>query len=136
MLKNVGTIIRKIAAKVTGLNDQDIQQLNEVAPELILRVRDNTTSNIQDVFDGLTDEDKKLLLAFVVYKRQNITTGPTDNPNSEDAAKILHGELYEDVKDSEADDMIDKNLREQLNKAGLKVPRVKKVKTLKKNKGD
>ena len=81
-MKGISSIIRKLAANAVGLSDKHIDLLNNTAPKLILRIRDEVESKSGKPFEGFTDEDKKLLLAFVVYKRQNITTSPTDRPNS------------------------------------------------------
>jgi len=127
-MNTLSAVVRKIAANAVGLNDKHIELLNNVAPKLVLRIRDKVESGSEKPLEGLSDEDKKLLLAFVVYKRQNITTGPTDKPNSEDAAKILNDELYKDLSNSKKKYEMSKELAEQLNKAGLKVPMPKEVK--------
>jgi len=135
MKKNLSNVVRKLAANIQGLTDFDIDLLNNKAPRLVLIVKDNLESNASDPYKGLSDKDKNLLLAFVVYKRQNITTSAVDKPNSEDAAKILHDEVY-DLPEKNKLEKINNDLSEQLNKAGLSVPTPKKVKDVKKNKGD
>lgn len=135
-MKSISSVIRKLAANAAGLSDKDINLLNNVAPKLVLRVKDNVESKSDKPFEGLSDDDKKLLFAFVVYKRQNITTGPTDKPNNEDAALIMNDGLYKDLPNKQKLDMIEKDLAEQLNKAGLQVPMPKKAKNVNKDKGD
>jgi hypothetical protein len=135
-MTSLSTILRKLAANAAGLSDKHLDLLNKVAPKLVLRIRDSVEAKEDNPLSSLTEEEKKLLLAFVVYKRQNITIGPTDKPNSEDAAKIMNDELYTDLSNKDKSKKILKELTEQLNKAGLKVPMPKEVKDVKKNKGE
>lgn len=107
-----------------SLTQEDIQDLNARAPVLVKKVKENLEDKA-DPFKGLSERDKRLLLAFVVYKRQNITTEPTDRPNGEDAAKILHGKVYsldgtEKEKKEQLEHMED-DLKKQLTKAGIEI---------------
>jgi len=107
-----------------GLSDRDIRSLNKDAPRLIEVVRNNIALDENKPFAGISDEDKRLLLAFVVYKRQNIATTPTDNPNDEDAARILNKRVFKDEsRKSQKKGLksLEKELAEQLTKAGLPV---------------
>lgn len=108
---------------IETLTEEDIKNLNERSPELIKKVREN--SGTDDPFKDFSDDDKLLLLSFVIYKRQNIATPPTEDPNVEDSAKVLHGEVYkitgDKKEDKEARDNIEKDLIKQLAKAGLNV---------------
>jgi hypothetical protein len=135
-MKAVSTLIRKYAANAVGLDDVKIDLLNRVAPKLVIGIKEKVESGEKEPLKDLSEEEKKLLLAFVVYKRQNVTTGVTDRPNNEDAAKILNGDLYADMKDEDKNKRILKDLVDQLSKAGLSVPTPKEVKDLKKHKGD
>jgi len=128
-MKSISSIMKKLAANAVGLSDKDVALLNNRAPKLVLKVKSNIENNAVDPFSDLSDEDEKLLLAFVVYKRQNITTSPSDNPNNEDAAKILNDKLYGDLPKNKKLNRIKEDLSEQLNKAGLQVPTPKKLKT-------
>jgi predicted methyltransferase len=107
-----------------GLGYTDIVALNKKAPNLVEVVRNNILQNESKPFAGMSDDDKRLLLAFVVYKRQNITTSNTDNPNDEDAARILHKKVFKEKPGKSSKKTIknlDKELAEQLTKAGLPV---------------
>jgi hypothetical protein len=130
MLQPVSTGLRKVAEELIAMDDsltkEDVVLLNSRAPTLVKMVKENLEDKNADPFKGLTDEDKRLLLAFVVYKRQNITTEPTDRPNDEDAAKILHEHVYalEGTKkeQKEALENLEEDLKKQLSKAGLPIP--------------
>lgn len=128
MKKSISSILKKYAEdlskmSVESLSEEDVKNLNERSPELVKKVREN--SGTEDPFKGFSDEDKLLLLSFVVYKRQNLTMPPSEDPNVEDSAKILHGKVYkltgDEKKDREAKENIEKDLIKQLSKAGLNV---------------
>lgn len=108
---------------VESLSEDDVKNLNERSPALIKKIRDNIGS--ANPLKDFSDEDKLLLLSFVVYKRQNITTPPTEDPNVEDSAKILHGKVYkltgDEKEDKEVKENLEKDLIKQLSKAGLNV---------------
>lgn len=114
--------IRKFAANIVGLGDDDIKMLNKVAPKLLMRVLDNIKGDQNDPdrgpYKGLSREDKIHLLAFVVYQRQNITTGSQDRPNSEDAARVLHDDKFNSMNEKQ----LNEHLTEQLVKAGVNIP--------------
>lgn len=127
MLTLIAKEIEKISEILTqegiGLEDKDTRVLNDEAPTILRTVKENIEQD-KKPFEGLSDEDKRVLLAFVVYKRQNITTEETDNPNDEDAARILHKDVYKpNEKESEKEVMkrLEKDLKKQLSKAGLPI---------------
>lgn len=123
MFESIGKKIRRYAdiiEKSIGLDDLDMRTLNHDAPKIYQKVRENVESN-KKPFEGLVDEDKRKLLAFVVYKRQNLTVGPSDNPNSEDAAEILHGDIYNDLSNKKTLKELEKTLKKQLAKTGLNI---------------
>ena len=126
MKTTIDTYLQKKAA-VLMLMDKDsnylkkdeIELLNKIAPTLILRVKENVEGK-KDPLDDLSDDDKVILLAFVVYKRQNVTTTNKDIPNEEDAATILRGNVYSLKNGKKIDKKrLDKDLLEQLAKAGM-----------------
>ena len=94
------------------LEKDEISTLNKIAPSLVLKVKENVEDG-KDPLKGMSDDDKLILLSFVVYKRQNVATKPTEIPNEEDAAAILRGKIHKKNKD------IEKDLLEQLAKAGM-----------------
>jgi len=119
----ISSKIRKLAdilEKGIGLDDIDIRTMHSKGPKLIGIVK----KNINDKKDALADiipEDKRTLLAFVVYKRENISLGPVDDPNDEDAAKILHGDVYSNLEDKKTIEALDKALKKQLAKTGIAI---------------
>ena len=125
----ISSFVRKVsdelAKAVESLTEEDVKNLNESSPALLKIVKDNIENKSKDPLKGLSNEDKVLLLSFVVYKRENIATESTEDPNIEDSAKILHGKVYNltgDKKDlKEAEENLDKDLIKQLSKAGLKI---------------
>jgi len=123
MFESIGKKIRRYAdiiEKSIGLDDLDMRTLNHDAPKIYQKVRENVESN-KKPFEGLVEEDKRKLLAFVVYKRQNLAVGPSDNPNSEDAAEILHGDIYNDLSNKKTLKELEKTLKKQLAKTGLNI---------------
>ena len=128
MKKLISSILKKCSEdlskiSIETLTEEDVKALNEKSPEFIKKIREDLESN--DPLKSLSDEDKILLLAFVIYKRQNIATGPSEDPNTEDAAKVLHGKVYkitgDKKKDKEVRENIEKDLIKQLSKAGLSI---------------
>jgi len=74
----------------------------------------------EDPFKDLTSEDKRELLAYVVYSRENASGKKEDNPNYESARDIL-----DQHSTSLSDKDIDQNLVKQLTKfnaSGLTKP--------------
>lgn len=106
-----------LIAAGTGLSDQDVRRLREDGPRLARKVKDAKKDN---PFEGFSDDDKRLLLAYVVYFRQNLTTDSSMVPNDEDASKILHGEVFKG-SDKKTMDRLTEELVRQLHKAGIKV---------------
>ena len=130
MKTTISYIIKKIAedlnkVSVESLTEEDVKKLNEDSPKLLKEIKDNIDKKSKNPLKNLAIEDKILLLSFVVYKRQNIATEPTEDPNIEDSAKILHGKVYklsgDGKKDKEIKEDIEKDLIKQLSKAGLKI---------------
>lgn len=128
MRQVISTTVKAAAEYLLAMDDyltkEDVVTLNQRAPLLIVKVKKNIDKK-KKAFDGISDEDKRLLLAFVVYKRQNITTKETDRPNDEDAAKILHGIVYP-LEGSEKENKktmkdLEEDLEKQLTKAGLPI---------------
>jgi hypothetical protein len=123
MLTSLSNKIRRYAAIIErsiGLDDQDIRTLTHEAPEIYKKVKENVEKK-RKPFEHLTNDDKRKLLAFVVYKRQNLAVGPSDNPNDEDAAEILHGDVYNDLSDKKTLEELEKTLKKQLAKTGLDI---------------
>jgi hypothetical protein len=118
-------IIHKL--KNNGLDQEDIAILKMDGPEYLRKVAANLKLGKNPLYD-LSDTEKKILLAYVVFLRQNVTMELGEKPNEEDAAKILHGDVYNSSKDNEE---LDKELLKQLEKIGLDVH-----KNDKKDKGD
>jgi len=108
-----------LLAKGTSLSKEDVRILREDGPKLAKKVKNAKKSK---AFDGMSEDDKRLLLAYVVYFRQNLTTDNGLKPNDEDAAKILHGEVFKgDDKEArkEARKRLEQELVRQLQKAGV-----------------
>jgi hypothetical protein len=105
-----------------GLDPQDISILKKDGPEYMRHVHTNIKLG-KKALDDLTDTAKKVLLAYVIFLRQNATIEEGNKPNEEDTAKVLHGEVYK--KDTKEDDEegseLDKELLKQLEKLGMNV---------------
>jgi hypothetical protein len=119
-------IIHKI--KNDGFDQEDIAILKMDGPNYLRKVAANIKLGKPALTD-LSDTEKKVLLAYVIFLRQNVTMEFGDKPNEEDAAKILHGEVYEGGKGNAEE--LEKELLKQLEKIGLDVH-----KNDKKDKGD
>jgi len=76
-----------------------------------VEVINNNIKNGNDPFDTITSEDKREMLAYIVYVRENSSTKPKDNPNYESARDVLdqHSSVLSDKE-------LDKNLVKQLKK--------------------
>lgn len=107
-----------------SLTQEDIVLLNDKAPVVLQAVKSNLDSK-KKPFEELSDEEIRILLSFVIYKRQNITTTCADNPNDEDAAKVLHGKVYPmdgtEAENSKMAKELEEELKKQLSKAGLDI---------------
>lgn len=129
MIKSLSSRVKKIAIDLMATDDSltqdDVVELNARSPILIKLLKENMDEKKKDPFEGFSEDDKRKLLSFVVYKRQNITTEPTDHPNVEDSAKILHGLLYPTdgtKKENEKSlQRLEEDLKKQLSKAGLEI---------------
>jgi hypothetical protein len=126
----ISCIVRKLAenlnkVSVESLTEEDVRRLNEDSSKLLKKIKDNIDKKSKNPLKYLSIEDEILLLSFVVYKRQNIATDPTENPNIEDSAMILHGKVYkltgDEKKDKSIKEDIEKDLIKQLSKAGLNI---------------
>ena len=113
--------IRKLAEDVSNkkcpaLDMQDRNILSNDGPKYLRHVQTNIKLK-KDMLSDLTDTAKKVLLAYVVFLRQNLTTDQGDKPNEEDAAVILHGDLYGSGKEDKKD--LNESLEKQLSKLGI-----------------
>lgn len=113
--------IRKFANEVIGgghssLDIQDRSILAIDGPKYLRHVQTNIKLK-KKLLDDMSDTAKKVLLAYVVFLRQNLTTDQGDKPNEEDATMILHGKLYGNSKEDKKD--LDDNLEKQLSKLGI-----------------
>jgi hypothetical protein len=113
--------IRKLAKHVSekecpALDMQDRNILSNDGPKYLRHVQTNIKLKKKLLAD-LNDTSKKVLLAYVVFLRQNLTTDQGDKPNEEDSAVILHGDLYGNGKDDKKD--LDESLEKQLSKLGI-----------------
>ena len=129
MLTPVVTYLKEIAYELirqvhAGLEDQDIEALRTEGPRLIKDSQANLFSD-QHPLKGMSEKEKRLLLAYIVFLRQNVTTESTDNTNDEDTACILHGEVYKGNGKKIKEKMQDELLI-QLQKAGLPIVLVSK----------
>jgi hypothetical protein len=96
----------------------DMQDRNILAidgPKYLRHVQTNIKLK-KNLLSDLTDTGKKVLLAYVIFLRQNLTTEQGDRPNEEDAANVLHGDLFKNEKDKKE---LDENLEKQLAKIGI-----------------
>jgi hypothetical protein len=113
--------IKKLAEDVSKkecptLDMQDRNILTNDGPKYLRHVQTNIKLKKKLLAD-LTDTAKKVLLSYVVFLRQNLTTDQGDKPNEEDSAMILHGNLYGDSKSDKKD--LDDSLEKQLSKLGI-----------------
>lgn len=106
-----------LIATGTGLSDADVRRLRVEAPKLAMTIQRNKGKS--NPFKGFSDDDKRLLLAYVVYLRQNLVMDSTAHPNDEDAAKILHGDVFTGT-DKKTMKRLTEELVRQLQKAGVK----------------
>ncbi len=121
MYKSVCENIRKLAKDMfekdcPSLDMQDRNILAKDGPKYLRHVQTNIKLK-KDLLSDLNDTAKKVLLAYVVFLRQNLTTDQGDKPNEEDAAVILHGDLYGTGKNDKKD--LDESLEKQLSKLGI-----------------
>lgn len=113
--------IRKLAKDVCekecpSLDMQDRNILAIDGPKYLRHVQTNIKLKNKLLAD-MDDTAKKVLLAYVVFLRQNLTTDQGDKANEEDAAVILHGKLYGNSKEDKKD--LEENLEKQLSKLGI-----------------
>lgn len=100
------------------LDRKDIKKLREDGPDILKKVEKNIKKEKKNILSDILDEEKRVLLAYVVFFRQNLGTEETDVPNYEDAAKILHKEVFgEDSKKTMKS--LEKDLEAQLKKVGI-----------------
>jgi hypothetical protein len=106
-----------LLAAGTGLSEEDVRRLREEGPKLAKKIKNAKKGK---PFEGVSDDDKRLLLAYVVYFRQNLTMENSAKPNDEDAAKILHGEIFKG-DDKKTKERLAEELVRQLQKSGIKL---------------
>jgi len=121
MLITISESIRKLAAEASkkscqALDVQDRNILSNDGPKYLRHVQTNIKLKKKLLAD-MTDTAKKVLLAYVVFLRQNLTTDQGDGPNEEDSAVILHGDLYGNEKGDKKE--LDGSLEKQLSKLGI-----------------
>lgn len=120
MYKTRSDYLRKMAHVIIkqvcpDLDAQDRVTLLKDGSRCLRHVRANIKMKNKPL-EGLSETEQRILFAYIVFLRQNVTTGPGDRPNEEDAAKILHGELYEGKNEGKD---LEKNLLKQLEKIGI-----------------
>lgn len=126
MYKNLGRTIRKIAIAIDEerLTPEDVALLRERPKKLMVMIKNNVDQR-KNAFKDFNDRDKRIMLAFVVYERQNAALTPEGNPNEEDAAKILHSRVYEMTgnkkQDKKTKEELEDDLKEQLQKIGVEL---------------
>lgn len=121
MHKAIYESIKKLAEDLSkkeypSLDMQDRTILAKDGPKYLRHVQTNLKLK-KSLLSDLSDTSKKVLLAYVVFLRQNLTTDQGDKPNEEDAATIIHGNLYGNSKDDKKD--LDETLEKQLSKLGI-----------------
>jgi hypothetical protein len=114
--------IKKLAAVVVKiepcLDKQDVSILKNDGPGYLRHVQTNVKLDKKPLAE-LGDTAKRVLLAYVIFLRQNMTMGPGDHPNQEDTAKILHGEILNEGKEKKKE--LEEELLKQLSKIGIEV---------------
>jgi hypothetical protein len=114
--------IKKLAAVVVKiepcLDKQDVNILKNDGPGYLRHVQTNIKLGKKPLAE-LEDTGRRVLLAYVIFLRQNMTMGPGDHPNQEDTAKILHGEVLGDGKGNKKE--LEEELLKQLSKIGIDV---------------
>lgn len=120
MLVPITKYTSKLAAVIItkmcpALDQKDIDVLKKDAPRYLRKVQMNVELK-KDPLKDLSDVEKRILLAYTVFLRQNLTIGQNDRANEEDAAKILHGEVYKGKKEK---DDLEEELEKQLEKIGI-----------------
>jgi hypothetical protein len=122
MLNLISTPIAKLAQIILkvegGLDPEDISILKNDGPTYLRRLQTNIKLDKEPLSD-LDNTAKRVLLAYVIFLRQNVTIEQGEKPNEEDAAKIIHGEIYSDAKKDNKD--LDEELLKQLAKVGIDV---------------
>jgi hypothetical protein len=121
MYKTIYEPIKKLADDISKkecptLDMQDKNILSNDGPKYLRHVQTNIKLK-KELLSDMTDTAKKVLLAYVVFLRQNLTTDQGDKPNEEDASVILHGDLYGNSKSDKKE--LDDSLEKQLSKLGI-----------------
>jgi hypothetical protein len=115
MTKLAQVIIKKLD---TGLDPEDITILKNDGPGYMRQVQTNLKLGKKPLQD-LSDTAKKVLLSYVIFLRQNVTIEKGDRPNEEDAAKVIHGEVFENS--SKENKELEEELLKQMEKIGIDV---------------
>ena len=120
MLTPIYHHVRKFAEEAIkqcpALDVQDRNILSNDGPKYLRHVQTNLKLK-KKILADMTDTAKKVLLAYVIFLRQNLTTDQGDKPNEEDTAVVLHGDLY--GNDKGAKKQLDESLEKQLSKLGI-----------------
>jgi len=101
-----------------ALSRKDMGKLRNKGRSLARKVQ--RAEKAKKELSSFSDDDKRVLLAYIVFVRQNIIPGVKGRPNDEDAAKILHGEVFAD-DDKETKERLLEELIRQLKKAGVSI---------------
>lgn len=107
------------------LNSDDITSLKHKAPILIHKIKSAPGDERSAIIAKMPVDDVRVLLAYVVSIRQNLSVKDGITPNLEDAAKILHKDVFEVPSSGKSAKKADKKLRgelqKQLSKVGIAV---------------
>ncbi len=123
MITSIPEILKRTAKDVEEkvdptLDDKDKEILKKDGPRYMRLVQTNLKIGKKPLAD-MSHTGMMVLLAYVVFLRQNITTSKGDRPNVEDAAQIMHGNVYSDTdKDKKK---LEEQLIKQLSKIGVDV---------------
>jgi hypothetical protein len=104
-----------LIAAGSALSEDEVRQLREQAPRLVKKIHGASPKN---PLKALSTEEQRLLLAYVVYVRQNLIMDSNTIPNDEDAAQILHKEVFAE-DDKKTKRRLSEELIRQLQKAGV-----------------
>lgn len=111
-------IVKKVAKKIKEeytLSSSEKKILTDKGSSLLRKVQANIDKG-KKLFTELSIDDKIILLSYVVFLRQNLSSSQGDKLNEEDAALIFHKKVYKDTEDEEK---LNKNLKKQLAKIGI-----------------
>jgi len=126
MYKSISIKLKRLAKEISPielqiLSDEEKALLVNKGRELAKAVKKHLEQS-KHPLKGFSKDEKRLLLAYIVYVRENITAEEPRDVNEEDAAKILHEEVYK--KDTKKE-TLENALLKQLGKAGFAVAEIK-----------